>query len=213
MRSLGILGGKDVSANMVSLWVQSAEFVIAADQGADLIPVHIRVPDVLIGDLDSVSETGKESAARIIRDGCQETTDTEKLLKFCERESLGQVTLLGVEGDLLDHVLANLYCIAKTELDVRLALRTGMMWSVRSAQPRSLAVPVGRRVSLLPVESCSGVNLGGVQWPLSNAALAPGAAYSISNRSMSSRVEVSLGSGTALLFVQLMEDEMPRWDG
>lgn len=213
MRTLGILGGKDVSADAVSSWVQSAEFVIAADQGADLIPVHIRVPDVLIGDLDSVSETGKERAKRVIHDSCQETTDTEKLLQFCERESFGQVTLLGVEGDLLDHVLANLYCIAKTELDVRLALRSGMMWSVRSAQPRSLALPIGRRVSLLPIESCEGVNLGGVQWPLSNAALAPGAVYSISNRSTSSFVEVSLGSGTALLFAQLLEDEMPRWDG
>ncbi len=212
-KTLGVLGGNDVLPGQIRAWLQSADFVIAADQGAELIPPDIRVPDVLIGDLDSVSEVAAARAKQVIQIACQETTDTEKLLTYCLDEGLTPVTLIGFEGDLLDHVIANVYCLARYDLDLRVALRAGIMWFVSPRFARTINVAPGARVSLLPIKSCSGVELSGVEWPILGGDLSPGGLHSISNRATSKVVQASVRMGAALLFIELAQGEMPRWDG
>jgi thiamine pyrophosphokinase len=209
-RVLGVLSGGDIDIDLLRRWAASANHVLAADGGADLLLRVGTAPHVVIGDMDSVSEKALKSAPQVLTMPDQDATDCDKLLAFAAKEGYGAITLAGVEGDLPDHVLAILQSATKAELDVRLAYRRGIGWIVRSGDTRTVTGRL-RRVSLLPIDRCEAVTLKGTQWPLANANLSPRGLTSISNRALGGEVSASVGSGAALLFVEFAPEEMPFW--
>jgi thiamine pyrophosphokinase len=190
-------------------WALSAGLVIAADRGADLCLAAGVVPQVIVGDLDSISDRAREAVSDVRLMGSPEKTDCDKLLNTAFDMGAAAVTLTAVEGDLPDHALSVLHSAARAQGEVRLAYRRGVGWIVKTRQ--TVAAAAGRRVSLLPITHCEGVRLSGVQWPLENAVLDPNGLTSISNRATGSLVGVTLGSGIALLFVEFTPDEVPFW--
>lgn len=210
-RVLGVLSGGDISRDLLRRWAESSERIIAADAGADLLLDIEVIPHLVVGDMDSASTPALNNAREHLRVGDQDTTDCDKLLGRVAEEGHSMVTLIGVEGDLPDHVLATLHSAAKSRLDIRLAYRRGIGWIVRSGCPRRIATKPGRRLSLLALEPCEGVHLSGCQWPLRDARLSPAGATSISNRTESDEAVVTIDKGCALLFLEYPPDEMPVW--
>lgn len=208
---LGVLAGRDMPSSLLKEWAQGADVVLAADSGADLLAEAGIVPHALIGDLDSVSPEQKGGTAKLVEDLDQETTDCDKLLTYAESQGFEEITLAAVEGDRLDHVIATVQSAAKAAIRVRLGLRRGVGWVIRGGERLFVPAREGRLVSLLPIESCRGVTLSGVQWPLENADLSPGGRSSVSNRATSSRVAVGIAEGSALLVVELPPEEVPLW--
>ena len=95
--------------------------LIAADRGLDHLLRLGFVPDLVIGDFDSVSEEGKRFLAsageeKIVRLRPEkDETDTESALRLAVSRGAGEVTILGVTGTRLDHVLAGLALTAVGE--------------------------------------------------------------------------------------------------
>ncbi len=211
LRLLGVLAGGDLSRDLVQRWAEGADRIIAADAGADLLLAIETVPDLIIGDMDSISPGSLASGAEQLFVADQDTTDCDKLLGQAAQEGHPSITLIGVEGDLPDHVLATLQSAARSELDVRLAYRRGVGWIVKPGRPRRLATKPGRRLSLLGLEPCDGVHLTGCQWPLKGAQLGIQKSTSISNRTEAEQVTVTIDKGAALLFIEYPVEEMPVW--
>ena len=210
-RVLGVLSGGDISDELLKKWAKSADRILAADAGADLLLGVQLIPHLVIGDMDSVSQSALSAAREISRIGHQDNTDCDKLLLHAAEEGHPSVTLIGVEGDLPDHVLAILHSAARSALDVRLAYRRGIGWIVKPGRSRRISTQTGRRTSLLAIEPCEGVHLEGCQWPLRNAELSPTGPTSISNRTEADEVAVTIAKGAALLFVEFPFEEMPVW--
>src|SRR5512139_2386128 len=85
--------------------------LICADGGSNSALKMKLVPDVIIGDLDSISsEALKEfkSVSKIIRPKRQNDTDVEKCLKYAIRREYDEALLVGVTGNRLDHTFCNL---------------------------------------------------------------------------------------------------------
>lgn len=208
---LGVLSGGDIDFALLERWAKSATRVYAADAGADLLMRVGALPHLTIGDMDSISPEALSAAAFIDQSRDQETTDCEKLLTRVAHEGHPEVTLIGVEGDLPDHVLATLHAAARFDLDVRIVYRRGMGWILKPDLPRVLPTVPGRRVSLLPIEACRGATLRGVQWELTDMDLSPRGNKSISNRAAEVQIRAGISSGAALLFLEVPPEEMPIW--
>ena len=161
--------------------------------------------------MDSVSPAALAATPERVLLEEQGSTDCDKLLRHVQREGLATATLVGVEGDLPDHVLAILQSAARSELDIRLAYRRGVGRIVRPNRPLGISTKPGRRLSLLPLERCTKVYLDGCEWPLENADLSLEESTSISNRTKRAEVSVQIGTGTAFLFLEFPEEEMPVW--
>jgi len=174
--------------------------VVAADGGADLCRAAGREPDAIVGDLDSIRDP-----SGLVRDEDQDTSDADKLLAYFEREGAAAVTLIGVEGDRLDHVLGTLYSCARSSLSCRLALRAGACF-VRKANTSETWRCSGR-VSLIPLGRCR-VSLTGVLWPLHDAVLEPLGLVSLSNEALGERLDLVVHEGVAALF--LSDGASPR---
>jgi thiamine pyrophosphokinase len=207
-RVLGVLGGDDLAVCKVLAWARSATRVIAADGGANVLVDGGFVPDVIVGDLDSVHDA---SGAQVLHQADQDMTDAGKMLRLIAAEGHREATLVGLEGDLLDHLLGTLAEIARSPLDLRLALRRGLAWTVRPGRPVARPAIGERRVSLIPLAPCVGAELEGVRWPLSGVELALDGLVSVSNRSTHTEVVARVAQGVALLFVETHEGETPCW--
>ncbi len=214
---LGVLAGRDMPTELLLRWAKSADVLLAADGGADLLLDAGVTPHRVIGDLDStadparITELAMREALQLEHDAGQMRTDCDKLLDLAAREGFEEITLAGVEGDQLDHMLATLHSAARSPLRVRVALRTGVGWVLRDEESLSLPTVPGRRVSLLPLTRTEGVTMRGVEWPLEKSALDPLGKTSISNRSNADLVSIRLWEGALFLFLEMPPEEAPSW--
>jgi thiamine pyrophosphokinase len=206
VRVLGVLDGRDMPPAQLRVWAASADLVLAADGAADLLLTLGVHPTIVIGDMDGISRA--PHGLTVIKDEDTERTDCDKLLGWAQAHGYTGLTLANIEGDLLDHVLSTLSsCVPHAP--VRLALRRGLGWVFSGSI--SIAATPHARVSLLPLTPCTGVSLTGVRWPLADVTLEIGGRVSISNEA-SGRVEVTIESGSAFLFVERPIEEAPLWD-
>lgn len=205
-RVLGVLGGAAPDRKRLVNWASTAQLILAADSGADVLLEAGVVPHIVVGDLDSL-----QSEPKLLPDVRQnlalDSTDCDKLLSVALMEGAVAITVMAAEGDLPDHALASLHSFAKSPLKIRIVYRRGFGYILKPEETRRTLA--GGRVSLLPITS-SLVSLTGVRWPLDHVLIEPTGASSISNEAKADEVVASVHQGVALLFVE--SETEPRWD-
>ena len=199
--------------DLLKKWASSAEKLIAADGGANLLTEVGFSADVVVGDLDSANAESLTLAREIYRDEDQTYTDCDKLLRLVASRDLVPLTLVGVEGDRLDHVFSSVHSVARSSIRSRVtfALRGALAWVVGPGVS-SRRVLAGRTVSLIPLQRCVIERTEGLRWPLDGRVLDALELTSVSNETTGSEFRVSLESGLALMTVEFLEEEFPIWE-
>lgn len=201
-RVLGILAGTDIAAESLLAWAESADVVIAADGAANRLLEAGLEPDLIVGDMDSLDPVLAETFEGLKVNMDQETTDCDKLLNFAKSKyPESPITIIGMEGDRFDHVLASLHSVGKLYPEARLVLRDGFAWFVRPGVRLQVGATEGQIVSLIPIVPCTGVEMGGVHWP-PNPNLSPLGFTSISNMAKENSVSAEIETGLAVLILQ-----------
>lgn len=198
---IGVLAGADLPLFMLQCLLQKAEYIIAADGAANRCVEAGILPDLIVGDLDSLREVPelREIPRRKIDD--QNTTDADKLLASMQEFSGRRIAVTGLEGDLPDHTLSAYASIFASPLRPEILFRKGVMYPLSGPIVRQVQAARGSRVSVIPFTDCRGITLEGVEWPLAEAQLSPGGSNSISNRAVDGTIRVSIVAGDALLFI------------
>jgi thiamine pyrophosphokinase len=189
-------------------WAASATILLAAD-GAGRSLLNSGLKPVVIGDLDSFHGDVPDGIT-VIKDEDQNRTDCDKLLTYAEQLNITKLTLIGLEGDRLDHMLATLSSCLCSSLEIRIVLRRGIGYVLNSGSNRLIKLHRGQRFSLMPIGVAEGVTLKGAEWELENARLALGEQTSISNRARG-EIGVSISSGSLLTICETEQDEAPSW--
>src|SRR5262249_42874092 len=153
----------DLPLAALAAWARSADLVVAADGAADRLRAVGITPAATIGDLDSL--VSRAGLPRVLPDPDQATSDCDKLLAWLRDEGHRDVTLIGAEGDRIDHTLGAFLSAARFPALVRFAMRRGLGWVLTGPSAFSVGTVPGELVSLLPLETCSGVGIAGVRWP------------------------------------------------
>ena len=99
--------------------------LICADGGSNSASKMKLVPDLIIGDLDSISAKSlKEfkSVSKIIRLKRQNDTDVEKCLKYGINNNFDEALLVGATGNRLDHTFCNLGIVLKYFPQMKISL-------------------------------------------------------------------------------------------
>ncbi len=191
-----------MSPARVAQWVESADVVIAADSGLLRVLEAGYVPDIVIGDFDSVSLDMIDRETKVVHDTGQDNTDCAKLLNFVESEAGSSVTLICAEGDLTDHFLDTIHSAVRSNVDVVIGLERGHAHILKGPVSKTFSTMVGARVSLIPLETISQASLGGVQWSFADQTLSVRGFTSISNASTEPLVSVSFLDGSGYLFIE-----------
>jgi thiamine pyrophosphokinase len=211
-------GDVDVRADLDASWPgwsDGAAAVVAADGGYARAVALGLVPDVLVGDLDSLAAdlvAEAEAAGTTVRrfPPDKDESDTELALLEAVRLGAARVTVLGAfGGPRFDHALANLWLLSHPALagvDLRL-LAAGVRIRLLAAPapaggPVTLALPgrLGAIVSLLPFGGDAiGVTTSGLQYALRDEPLQSGPARGLSNVRVAGDAEVMLREGRLLV--------------
>ena len=124
LRALVIANGELPAPVLVRERAALAGLVVAADGGADGALACDVTPDVVVGDLDSISAAARHrlGAGRLYRDADPERTDLQKALAHALGRGAKRVDIVGWTGGRADHFLANLSMLVLTrgQADVRL---------------------------------------------------------------------------------------------
>lgn len=151
MKALLIANGVLPSPRIVREIVSSSDFIVCADGGTrHALRLGIQ-PDVVIGDLDSLSSRIRRRLrqSEIIQSADQNQTDLEKAIDYLLKRKAKRITVLGATGKRIDHTLANVALLAKYQSRANLILvdSTGEIEIVRSRV--SFQAKPGATVSLL----------------------------------------------------------------
>ncbi|NDJ77813.1 MAG: thiamine diphosphokinase [Chloroflexi bacterium] len=197
----------DGSAVQAALHHAPDAHIIAADGGAQLALACGLVPDVVVGDMDSLpGPTLDDLRARgtaIQRYAeAKDETDLELALAAAVARQARWIRVLGAVGSRMDQTLANVHLLALDDLagcDVRLVSGQQTIWLVGPGRHELRGTP-GDTLSLLPlVPGATGITTVGLTYPLENETLHFGPARGVSNVLAGEVASVSLAEGLLLV--------------
>lgn len=209
-RALLICNGEQPSRSLARRLARLSHFIVAADGGANGARNLGITPDLIIGDLDSITPAMRRffSSTTVIHVARQDNTDMEKALDYIlSVSSIREVLILGATGNRLDHTLGNLVVLSHYIPRLHV-IACGDGWHafpVRSG--KEVRASVGTTVSLIPLSECRGVTLRGLKYPLHNAPLRAGQ-IAVSNLVQRPPFSVTLRRGKILAVV--LEEYIPR---
>jgi len=175
-------------------------FVIAADSGFDIARRHAVAVDLLIGDLDSVSEDAVHQAPQTLRFPVDKNkTDLELAIDRARSMGVTSLLVIGGAGGRMDHFLANASLLASLDgLDVE--WRTGSGTLLRVNGSVRVAGTPGETISLLAFGGpARGVRTTGLRWRLDNEHLLPGSTRGVSNAFIDDAALISLDEGNLMV--------------
>lgn len=183
-----------------------AEYVIAADGGANWLDALGRVPDLLVGDMDSVEPAVlgrlQERGCHIQRHAAQkDETDAELALTAAAALSPQEIIVLGALGGRIDHTLGNLALLTMPELDGILTYvwdGVSLTWLI--TESTEIWGAPGDTVSLVPWGGdAEGIVTEGLSYPLQGETLDMGPSRGISNVLAEVPARVALQAGRLLV--------------
>ncbi|MEQ1935798.1 MAG: thiamine diphosphokinase [Fimbriimonadaceae bacterium] len=209
-RILGVLAGNDTPERLLRFWATKADILIAADRGADLLLSAGHFAHTALGDFDSSDPEKLDRSTDIYKIDDQNFSDCDKLIHFVEQMGHHNLTIIGFEGDRLDHVLAGLGTFLRSPLNLRIVLRWGMATLIKGPTDRNVLSHVGQTVSLLPLLPTGLLFTRGLAWEIEGETLALGTHWSLSNRANAESFNVKFESGAVLV---IQERDMETYEG
>lgn len=172
--------------------------VIAADGGANYARRLGLEVNLLVGDLDSISEEGLAMAERVERHPvAKDATDLELALEAAVRLAPERILVVGGSAGRLDHLLGAFLLLASDHYaDATIDAQFGEATVHVIRGRRSLFGQVGELISLFALHRrAKGVRSTGLLYPLSGETLEPGSSRGVSNVFAEAEVEIALELG------------------
>jgi thiamine pyrophosphokinase len=209
MRAIIVANGQVNEDEGYGHLVRPDDLIIAADGGASVAQQLGLVPQVVVGDMDSVPP---ELRAELEEGGCQfvdhparkDETDTELAIQYALQRGAREILLLGATGDRLDHTLANVFLLGMPGLDAvpaKVVAANTEIWLLRDGGELEVHGQPGDIVTLLPLgQDAIGIESDGLEWALHDDTLHFGPARGVSNVMTADTARVALGEGLLLVF-------------
>lgn len=205
MTTLIVANGDMPVADWLREQVNSADFVIAADGGTNHLHTIGRLPDLVVGDLDSVSDealTWLQAGGVDVRRVSAEKDETDlelALIHATERANL-PIHICAPFGGRIDQQIANILLLthpAWLAHDVCLIDPYQTAWVFTNET--TISGTSGDTVSLIPLAGDAlVVSTTGLKWELNASTLKFGPARGVSNLLTMSRATVKLKNGVVL---------------
>ncbi len=208
MRYLVISAGSLEDQALLTKLIDHNTRVICADGGANYLADFGIVPDLIIGDMDSIKIqnllTFTRQGSRIRQyPTVKDETDTALALMEALSDTPDEVIILGATGSRLDHTLANVHLLkmaAEKGVPARIVDAYQEISLITKRTPASFFGIPEEVFSLLPLsEEVTGVTITGAKWSMRNQTFYLGYPYGVSNEVLGGKVGISVVSGMLLL--------------
>jgi thiamine pyrophosphokinase len=205
MRAVIFANGDESDPNIVRHWTSQADLIIAADGGTRHALSAGVMPQVVIGDLDSLADTDREQLDRsgvqlIVYPTHKDYTDLELAVRYARQQQATEIIILSALGGRWDQSLANLMLLAAPELAQVPTRLVDHALSIQVIRDRAeITGRVGDTLSLIALTGdAHGVTIEGCEYPLNEAPLPLGATLGISNVFSQPTAKITVRQGIIL---------------
>lgn len=205
MTALIVTGGEGPSPDFLARAAATADYIIAADSGLDSALAAKVVPQLALGDFDSLSDRsllGNLKNTTIMEyETAKDDTDTELAIHEAARRGYDHIVLCGGGGGRLDHLIA-IFELFKRRL-------RPAEWYTNAESIHLIPSDSAAEFPVLPGDAISVFHLGttssrmeskGLQWPLSGLSWETGQ-FGISNIALLSSVTIKAGTADLLVIL------------
>ena len=178
--------------------------VVALDGAANRLMERNVIPDILLGDLDSVSESVlehcKASDVKVVHTPDQHRSDISKGLEWAhETYPDSEIDVIGVEIGRYDHHLAAYSALFECSSDATILL-DGCQARRVPQTPTNIETEPNSTISLISFGEVTGATIKGCKFSLDNETLTTGT-RGVSNTATGPSITVSVKSGDLLLLI------------
>ena len=167
-----ILNGQMPTDNTIINQITNSDYIIAVDGSANkLFDLEI-IPDVIIGDLDSLQNINNKNI-ELVKTPNQNKTDFRKTLEWCIEKNILNISIFGISGESEDHFLGNYYTLS--DFGEKISWKAFTDFSVISpcVGNKKFESFKGQKVSLFCMKGSSTVNSENLEYPLQTYHLKP----------------------------------------
>ena len=162
-----LAGGDYPTAELPTQLLHEAPFVACCDGGANEYIARGHMPDIIIGDGDSLDPIYRERYAQLVHHNPdQETNDLTKAVEFLQQRGVRNIAVVGATGRREDHAIGNIALMAEylqMGLNVRIYTDYGRFVACRNEM--SFDCNLGQAVSIFNI-SAEGFSAEGLMYPL-----------------------------------------------
>ena len=209
MKALIVSGGNELNEDKLTSLYEQNDIIIAADSGVEQLLKINKLPDYLIGDLDSISEKSilylkSKGVNTIVYPKEKNKSDTEIAIELILSKKPKNITLVSATGSRLDHTLVNIFLLKKLSdlnIDTQIIDNNNIIKLIRPEQI-VLKDESFDYISIIPI-SLEGIviTLNGFHYNLIREHIEFGSSHGVSNELDKDEGHIIKHSGEGLLIL------------
>lgn len=186
--------------------------LVAADRGYEFFLSEGIVPDLAVGDFDSLSEEGKKALSHAEKTEVvylkpeKDDSDTQSAMNYAIERGAKKIAILGATGSRMDHMLANLGLMLlgkEKKAEVTIIDEHNYVKLIESGTVLEKENQFGNYVSFFPLGgNVEGLRLTGFKYRLNGYCLrCEDSGLTVSNEITEETAEVTYEKGTLLMIM------------
>lgn len=182
------------------------EHIFGVDGGTEYLYKLLLQPTQIIGDFDSIDENTKK---RAIRDGAdinsfdpdKDRTDLEIALDVASKNKGKDITIIGGEGNDIDHLFGNLLTISSFHSTEEIMWVTKLETIIFSTK-QFFKIKKNSTFSILPLSRIENLSIKGAKWDIDNENIPYGSTRTLRNSALSEEIFIEAKNGKFCLIVK-----------
>lgn len=190
----------------------STDTIIAADGGAANCLKMDLLPDIIIGDMDSIKNEVREKLAlksnniKYIQTPCEkDASDTRLAVEYAVGAGAKKIIIAGATGDRLDHSFANLILLSSPfpeDVDIKILTDNSEIFVVKNSCV--IKGKIGKLISIFSLTPYTFfIETSGLKYRLKNEKLLFSPVKGLSNIFTEDKAEIKISKGMLLIIKQL----------
>ncbi len=205
-RAVIISHGRVIRKEFFIKLIKESDYIIAANGGSKHARNFGLIPDVIIGDLDSISKKDylfflNNGSVFKKYDPMKDKTDIQLAIEYAMESEFKEILLLCVFGNRLDHMLANIFLLMKiVEAGISVKIVDEFQEIILISKSGRIEGNIGDVVSLIPLTpTVSGLKLSGLKFVPKNGRLKMTETLGISNVLTKKSAVITINNGKLLI--------------
>ena len=199
-----LFGNGEIPSHSIELnTLKNASTILCADGAVDKLLSLEFIPDLILGDLDSLSRNPSDYSCDFIHLPDQSKNDLEKSLEWCCEKNIEKLSLVGFSGKRDDHNMATLFLLAEYSEKMDLILYTNHSTIVCINGQREFDSLAGQKISMISLLPPTIITTDGLKFPIKDTSL-DSTTRGISNIAKGSRFSIN-ANGPVWVFLNHTE--------
>lgn len=199
-------GGTIVNYTSMKSYICQNDYIICADSGVKHAEQMGIIPDIMLGDFDSIEpelfESYKKKGIKIIDYPPEkDKTDAHIALEYALDLSPEEIILLGYIGSRMDHTIANIHTLQNPlarQVDAYIINENNKIFLVNGS--KVIKNDFGRYISFIPLTSEAKISVDkGVKYPIHNIVMRQQESLGVSNELTHESCTLQMHQGTIIV--------------